>query len=103
MADKDIIQVSFQLHIMFNQSHAQLILVYQFLDPLLLRFNINLRAVSGKLLPESLIVFIELVQLFELGIKTLFLPSVVSLDVIVVFPQLNQLFLKLGVLRSCKP
>jgi hypothetical protein len=47
VADKDIIQVSFQLHIMFNQSHAKLILVNQFLDPLLLRFNINLGAVSG--------------------------------------------------------
>ena len=103
MADKDIIQVSFQLHIMFNQSHAQLILVNQFLDPFLLRFNINLGAVSGKFLPESLIVLIELVQLFELCIKTLFLPSVVSLDIIVVFPQLSQLFLKLGVLCSCKP
>ena len=103
MADKDIIQVSFQLHIMLNQSHAQLILVNQFLDPLFLRFNINLGAVSGKLLSESLIVLIELVQLFEFGIKTLFLSSVVSLDVIVVFPQLNQLFLKLSVLSSCKP
>ena len=88
---------------MLNQSHAQLILVNQFLDPLLLRFNIDLRAVSSKLLPESLIILIELVQLFELGIKTLFLPSIVSLDVIVVFTQLCQLFLKLSVFSSCKP
>ena len=87
---------------MFNQSHAQLILVNQFLDPLLLSFNINLRAVSGELLSESLIILIELVQLFEFGIKTLLLSSVVSLDVIVVFAQLTQLFLKLSVLSSCQ-
>jgi len=53
---------------MFNQSHAQLILFNQFLDPLLLRFDVNLRAVSSKLLSESLIILIELVQLFEFGI-----------------------------------
>ena len=85
---------------MFNQSHAQLILFNQFLDPLLLRFDVNLRAVSSKLLSESLIILIELVQLFEFGIKTLLLSSVVSLDVIVVFAQLSQLFLKLSVLSS---
>ena len=102
-ADKDIIQVGFQLHIMLNQFHAQLILVNQFLDPLLLHFNINLRAISSKLLSESFVILIELVQLFELGIETLFLSSVVSLDVSVVFPQLSQVFLKLSIFSSCMP